>query len=90
MAEPRIYQNLIGGEWVASRSGNTYANVNPADTRDQITSDDIETVDSPAQVTLPNSCNQGVLFNVGGSITLDSTTVGGTYSGTINVTVDYQ
>jgi len=27
---------------------------------------------------------------VGGSITLDSTTVGGTYSGTINVTVDYQ
>ena len=48
------------------------------------------TVDSPAQVTLPNSGNQGVLFDVGGSITLDSTTVGGTYSGTINVTVDYQ
>lgn len=36
MAEPRIYRNLIGGEWVASRSGNTYANVNPADTRDVV------------------------------------------------------
>jgi hypothetical protein len=48
------------------------------------------TVDAPGQVALPNSGNQGVQFNVGGSIALDSTTVGGTYSGTINVTVDYQ
>ncbi len=36
MSEPQIYKNLIGGEWVASRSGNTYANVNPADTRDVV------------------------------------------------------
>ena len=36
MSEPRVYHNLIGGEWVASRGGNTYANVNPADTRDVI------------------------------------------------------
>jgi aldehyde dehydrogenase (NAD+) len=28
--------NLIGGAWVASRGGQTYANVNPADTRDVI------------------------------------------------------
>jgi hypothetical protein len=47
-------------------------------------------LDSPAQVALPNSGNQGVVFNVGGSITLDSTTVSGTYTGTINVTVNYQ
>ena len=47
-------------------------------------------VDSPGQVTLPNAGQQGVNFNVGGSITLSSTTVGGTYRGTINVTVNYQ
>lgn len=47
-------------------------------------------LDSPSQVALPNSGNQGVVFNVGGSITLNSTTVGGTYNGTINVTVNYQ
>ena len=48
------------------------------------------TVDSPAQIALPNSGNQGVTFGVGGSITLNSTTPGGTYKGTINVTVNYQ
>jgi hypothetical protein len=47
-------------------------------------------LDSPSQVSLPNSGNQGVTFNVGGSITLNSTTAGGTYQGTINVTVNYQ
>jgi len=47
-------------------------------------------VDSPGQVTLPNTGQQGINFNVGGSITLSSTTVGGTYRGTIDVTVDYQ
>ena len=47
-------------------------------------------VDSPGQVTLPNAGQQGVNFNVGGSIALSSTTVGGTYRGTINVTVNYQ
>jgi hypothetical protein len=47
-------------------------------------------VDSPGQVTLPNSGNQGVSFGIGGSVTIDSTTAGGTYKGTINVTVNYQ
>ncbi len=47
-------------------------------------------VDSPSQVTLPNAGVQGVTFNVGGSVTLSSATVGGTYRGTINVTVNYQ
>ena len=48
------------------------------------------TVDSPGQVTLPNAGQQGVNFNIGGSVTLSSTTVGGTYRGTIDVTVNYQ
>src|SRR6185437_14935652 len=32
----KIYKNLIGGEWVESRTGQTYENLNPADTRDVI------------------------------------------------------
>jgi len=48
------------------------------------------TVDAPATVALPNSGSKGVDFGIGGSITLTSTTVPGTYSGTLNVTVDYQ
>jgi hypothetical protein len=47
-------------------------------------------LDSPGQVTLPNAGVQGVNFNVGGSVTISSTTVAGTYRGTINVTVNYQ
>lgn len=45
---------------------------------------------APATVTLTNSGNQGKDFNVGGSITLSSTTADGAYSGIIEVTVDYQ
>src|SRR5262249_13545710 len=32
----KIYKNLIGGQWTESRSGQTYENLNPADTRDVI------------------------------------------------------
>ncbi|HYX54130.1 MAG TPA: aldehyde dehydrogenase family protein, partial [Candidatus Limnocylindrales bacterium] len=32
----KIYKNFIGGEWVESRNGQTYENLNPADTRDVI------------------------------------------------------
>ena len=46
-------------------------------------------VDSPGTITLPNSGNNGVQFPLGGSIGLSSSTAGGTYSGTFNVTVDY-
>jgi hypothetical protein len=55
---------------------------NPSDTLSLV-------IDSPGQITLPNSGNQGVTFGIGGSIALSSTTVAGTYKGTINVTVDY-
>jgi hypothetical protein len=47
------------------------------------------TVDSPGSVTLTNSGQPGSTFNLGGSITVNSTTVGGVYTGTFNVTVDY-
>ena len=45
--------------------------------------------DSVASVTLTNSGPPGSNFNVGGSISLSSSTPSGTYSGTFNVTVDY-
>src|SRR5438045_4094812 len=32
----REYQNYIGGEWVSARSGKTYKNNNPADTREEV------------------------------------------------------
>jgi hypothetical protein len=47
-------------------------------------------VDNPGQVTLTSSGEPGNTFNLGGSITLSSTTATGDYSGTFNVTVDYQ
>jgi hypothetical protein len=46
-------------------------------------------IDNPGTITFPNSGNKGVNFSLGGSVTLSSTTTGGTYTGTFNVTVDY-
>ena len=36
MSDQKVYYNYIGGEWVPARSGKTYENRNPADTRDVI------------------------------------------------------
>lgn len=47
------------------------------------------TPDAPATVNLGNSGVVGKLFNVGGSITIDSATVDGVYQGDMDVTVDY-
>ena len=47
-------------------------------------------LDSPGQLTLTSSGEPGNTFNLGGSITLSSTTAPGSYSGTLAVTVDYQ
>lgn len=32
MSDPKVYKNFINGEWVESKSGETFANVNPANT----------------------------------------------------------
>ncbi|MES2120069.1 MAG: DUF4402 domain-containing protein [Pseudomonadota bacterium] len=45
--------------------------------------------DSPGTVTLTSSGAPGITFPIGGSITVNSTTQGGVYRGTFNVTVDY-
>ena len=47
------------------------------------------TVSNPGSVMLTNSGAPGNDFNLGGSITVASTTADGVYSGTFNVTVDY-
>jgi len=47
------------------------------------------TVDNPGTVTIANSGQPGTKFALGGSINLNSTTVGGVYTGTFNVTVNY-
>lgn len=36
MSTPQTYKNLIGGEWVASTSGQTFESTNPADTREVV------------------------------------------------------
>lgn len=49
------------------------------------------TPNSPATVNLGASgATAGVTFGIGGSITLANTTVDGTYTGTFNVTANYQ
>jgi len=47
-------------------------------------------VDSPGTVTLTSSGQPGSTFDLGGTITLSSTTPTGLYQGTFKVTVDYQ
>jgi alpha-ketoglutaric semialdehyde dehydrogenase len=36
MSEPRVYKNLINGQWVESASGRTFENRNPADSHDVV------------------------------------------------------
>lgn len=47
-------------------------------------------VDGPASLAVPNSGNQGLDFDVGGSLIVSSALVGGVYTGTMTVTADYQ
>lgn len=47
------------------------------------------TVDNPGSVNLGNSGASGLTFDLGGQITVASTTPDGTYLGTFNVTVNY-
>jgi hypothetical protein len=49
----------------------------------------VMTVDNPGTLNLGNSGAVGAEFSLGGSISVDSTTTDGVYSGTFNVTVNY-
>lgn len=74
---PKSYPNYIGGEWVASQSGEWFENVNPADTRDVVgrfpvsTAEDIERAVSEARAAadrwrkLPAPRRAEILFRLG-------------------------
>jgi spore coat protein U-like protein len=47
------------------------------------------TPDAPLFVILVGSGAPGINFDIGGTITVSATLVGGTYSGSMNVTADY-
>ena len=49
----------------------------------------VMTVDNPGTLNLGNSGTPGLTFDLGGQITVASTTPDGTYAGTFNVTVNY-
>lgn len=46
--------------------------------------------DGPASIMMTNSGAPGLNFDVGGTLTINPTLVGGVYSGTMTVTADYQ
>ncbi len=48
------------------------------------------TADGPASIMMTNSGAPGLNFDVGGTLTVDPTLIGGVYSGTMTVTADYQ
>lgn len=48
------------------------------------------TPDAPTSITMTSSGTPGVDFEVGGSISVSPTLIGGVYSGTMNVTANYQ
>lgn len=45
---------------------------------------------APATITIPNAGSAGLNFAVGGMVSLSSSTPPGLYTGTLEVTVDYQ
>lgn len=48
------------------------------------------TPNAPTSVYIPNTGAPGVDFSIGGSIAIAATNAGGTYTGNVSVTADYQ
>jgi uncharacterized protein DUF4402 len=84
--QPAIYKVTGSNKMVVKITAPNVTMVNQTDPTKSLTL----VVDNPGQVTLTSSGEPGSNFSIGGSITLDSTTPTGTYSGTFQVTVDYQ
>lgn len=85
---PRVARYKVTGsnKQVVRISAPSVILVNQADPSKTLTM----TVDSLGTVTLTSSGQPGNNFDLGGTITLNSTTATGDYQGTFNVTVDYQ
>lgn len=81
-----IYNVRGGSQQTATVTAPNVTLVNQSDPTKTL----ILVVDKPNSVPIPNSGAPGVNFPLGGSISVSSTTAGGVYVGTFNVSVDYQ
>lgn len=80
-------------EYTVTGTNNQVVTVNAADVtltnQNDSTQTLLLTVDNPGTVNLGNSGAAGLVFDLGGKVTVASTTVDGTYLGTFAVTVNY-
>ena len=66
------------------------SSINLENQTDTAAPDLVMAVDAPSTVTLTTSGVAGTDFGIGGTITVNSTTVDGVYEGVFDVTADYQ
>jgi len=80
-------------EYTVTGTNNQVVTVNAADVTLTNQNDNTKTltltVDNPGTVNLGNSGASGLVFDLGGNVTVASDTTDGTYSGTFAVTVNY-
>jgi len=80
-------------EYTVTGTNNQVVTINASDVTLTNQNDNTQTllltVDNPGTVNLGNSGAAGLVFDLGGKVTVASTTVDGTYSGTFAVTVNY-
>lgn len=84
---PKVAKYKVTGvnNTVVTINTNNVSLTNPAPSSTPL----LMTVSSPGTVSLGNSGAAGKEFSLGGSVTVDGSTVEGTYSGTFDVTVNY-
>ena len=85
VAQPAMYSVSGSNNEVVKITAPNVTLTNQADSTQTL----VLTVDSPSTVTLATGGKKGTNFSVGGSLTLSSSTAGGLYTGTFDVTVDY-
>jgi hypothetical protein len=83
--QPAKYKVTGVNNTVVTINTNNVSLTNPAPSSTPL----LMTVSSPGTVSLGNSGISGKEFSLGGSVTVNGSTVEGTYSGTFDVTVNY-
>ncbi|RKX27466.1 MAG: aldehyde dehydrogenase [Candidatus Zixiibacteriota bacterium] len=83
MSSPKVFKNLINGEWVDSKSGQTYENRNPADTNDVVgifqksNADDVkDAIDAASEAykkwrLVPAPKRGEIIYRIGARLTQD-------------------
>lgn len=85
---------VSNAQYKVTGTNNQTVTVNASSTIDLVHAVDatkklVMSVDNPGSINLSSSGAAGYTFGLGGAITLDSTTLDGTYTGTFDVTVEY-